>query len=160
MEEKWIKICEIDYSPNDLSKMYHEEKIYDKKINDNRKKLEELVKDNILVKELRKNSIPYKCEWEERNVNEKYSRYYFKRTTIKHYFILIYIPETYKSIYEKISYHKSEKEIKEYDNTDDDNLVFEPIEKAKKVFKVLVKIFLLIALVSIIYAMIKSIFNN
>ena len=47
MKENWIKIYEIEYTPEELSKIY-------KNINNDNTNLEELIKDNFLIQELKK----------------------------------------------------------------------------------------------------------
>ena len=91
MNKNWLKISEIEFSPDDLSKKYHEEKIYEKGINEDGS-IKELINDNILIKQLKENSIPFQCKWEERYVKELYPRYFRKRFGgIKHYFVLVFI---------------------------------------------------------------------
>jgi len=153
MTENWMKISEIEFSPDDLSKKYHQERIYEKDINEE-SNLKELINDNILIKLIRENAIPFKCEWEEREVKEKYHRYFKKRLGgIKHYFVIIFIPENYKSKYESILYTKKENNFDEVEN---EELVFEPIEKAKKIFNVMMKALILFSLGCIVYMSIQS----
>ncbi len=153
MADNWIKINEIEFFPDDLSKKYYEEKIYEKDIEED-SRLEELIKDNILIKKFRENAIPFKCEWEERKVKELYPRYFRKRFGgVKHYFVLIFIPKDYKSKYESVFNVKEEKHI---DNENDEEVVFEPIEKAKKIFNVIMKVLMIFSLGCIVYMSIKS----
>ena len=153
MNYNWIKINEIEFSPDDLSKKYHQERIYEKDINEE-SNINELVNDNVLIKLIRENAIPFKCEWEEREVKEKYPRYFKKRYGgIKHYFVIILIPENYESKYESILHAQKENTLDEEEHEED---VFEPIEKAKKIFDVMLKVLIIFSLGCITYMSIQS----
>lgn len=155
MADNWIKINEIQFSPDDLSKKYNEEKIYNKDIEENHK-IEELVNDNILIKQLKENAIPFKSKWEERYVKELYPRYFRKRFGgIKHYFVLIFIPKEYKSKYENIFDIRNQNDIEK-----EEEYIFEPIEKAKKIFNILMKTLILFSLGCIVYMTIQSLLQR
>ena len=109
MESNWIKIYEIEYTSDDLSKIYNDNKKYTEEMN-----LEELVKDSVFVKTLIENHIPYKCNWKEKQL-------------------------------EDIENEKEEEKV-----------VYEPIEKAKKVYMLIVKLIFLIAAFAVIYSIINS----
>jgi len=158
MEKNWIKIYEIEYTSDDLSKKYKE----NKNTEETSMNLEDLVKDNMLVRGLKENGIPYRCKWDEKECEEQYPRWYKSRER-KHFFILIYIPENYESKYRSILKSETEKDfegIKELEGMDDEELVYEPLEKAKKVFMLIFKLFFLIALFAIIYGVTETILNQ
>lgn len=51
MEEKWIKVNEIEYTHKELSQIY--KNLEEKDISDHTENLEDLVKDNFLIQELK-----------------------------------------------------------------------------------------------------------
>lgn len=157
MAENWIKINEIEFLPNELSKKYNEEKLYEKDIKEYNE-LEKMLNENALIKKLKQNNIPFKCEWEEREVKELSPQYFKKRFGgMKHYFVLIFIPKDYKSKYEEVFNVKNEKFVEQ---EDDEELVFEPIEKAKKIFNWILKSLFIFSLCCLVYMIILSALQN
>lgn len=162
MEEKWIKIDEIEYSSRDLSQLY--EKSFLKKENYNTQNLEDLLKDNVLLQELRNNEIPYKYKWKE---TEGKNKIYRVGAYIPHYyFIEILIPESYKFKYDNMLKNFKMKEqkdefigIEELENADDNN-EYNPFKKIVKAFDVFLKGILLLAFCCIIYMIIQTALGN
>ena len=160
MKENWIKIYEIEYTPEELSKVY-------KNINNDNTNLEELVKDNFMIQELKKNLIPYRCRWDERILEIKSEISTARIKQIYHYFVEILILESYKPKYDKIlnniekdqsNIEFSEAEELKNVNIDDSN-EYKEFENVKKAFTLLLKSLLIISLCCIIYIIIKSTLN-
>lgn len=118
--------------------------------------LEEFVKDSVFVKMLIENHIPYKCKWKEKECDEQYPRWYKSRVRM-HFFVFIYIPENYKTKCQTIFYSNTEKQLEDIENEkEEEKVVYEPIEKAKKVYMLIVKLIFLIAVFAVIYGIINS----
>ena len=151
MEEKWIKVYEIEYLSKDLSRIYRN--IDDVKIIEEKEKLEELVKEDIVVQQLKDYAIPYKCKWEERLVG-------VGKRIRKHYFVNIFIPEDYKLKYESIKVQPKEFEkVKELEGVDINNndTTYEPLEKMSKIAMTIMKCIMAIVLIGIVYNIIEAI---
>ena len=151
MEEKWIKIYEIGYLSKDLSRIYRN--IDDEKTIEETEKLEELVKEDIVVQQLNDYEIPYKCKWEERLVG-------VGKRIRKRYFVDIFIPEDYKLKYESIKVQTKEFEkVKELDGVDinDNDTTYEPFEKMLKIAMTIMKCIMAIVLIGIVYNIIDAI---
>ena len=151
MAEKWIKIYEIGYLSKDLSRIYRN--IDDEKTIEETEKLEELVKEDIVVQQLNYYEIPYKCKWEEKLVK-------IKKRIRKRYFVDIFIPEDYKLKYESIKVQPKEFEkVKELDGVDinDNDTTYEPFEKMLKIAMTIMKCIMAIVLIGIVYNIIDAI---
>ena len=151
MEEKWIKVYEIEYLSKDLSRIY--KNIDNEKTTEETEKLEELVKEDIVVQQLKDYAIPYKCKWEERLVG-------VGKRIRKHYFVNIFIPEDYKLKYESIKVQPKEFEkVKELEGVDinDNNTTYEPFEKMSKIAMIIIKSIMAIALIGLVYNIIEAI---
>jgi len=145
VEEKWIEIYEIEYLLKDLSRIYNN--ISDEEIIDKTERLEDLVKEDIVVQQLKDNTIPYKCKWEERVIG-------VGKGIRKLYFVVIFIPEDYKLKYESIKVQPKEFErVKELEGVDinDDNTTYEPFEKMSKIVMTIMKCLVAIAIIGLIY---------
>lgn len=151
MEEKWIKVYEIEYLSKDLSRIY--KNIDNEKTTEETEKLEELVKEDIVVQQLKDYAIPYKCKWEERLVG-------VGKRIRKHYFVNIFIPEDYKLKYESIKVQpKKFEKVKELEGVDinDNNTTYEPFEKMSKIAMIIIKSIMAIALIGLVYNIIEAI---
>jgi len=152
MEERWLNINEIEYSYQQLSEIYN--RIDNDKIMNESENLNELVKDNALVKELKENGIPYRCEWEDRLVKNETRRSKIDSHIVHHYFVNIYIPESYSDKYEKIlnKYTDNEIGIEEEDSYE----TYALSEISMKIIKNIFKVVMFIIIVSVIYLVIKG----
>ena len=151
MEEKWIKVYEIEYLSKDLSRIYRN--IDDEKTTEETEKLEELVNEDIVVQKLNDYEIPYKCKWEERLVG-------VGKRIRKHYLVNIFIPEDYKLKYESIKVQpKKFEKVKELEGVDinDNNTTYEPFEKMSKIAMIIIKSIMAIALIGVVYNIIQAI---
>lgn len=150
MEEKWIKVYEIEYLSKDLSRVYRN--IDDEKTIEETEKLEDLVKEDIIVQQLKAYTIPYKCKWEEGLVG-------VGKRIRKHYFVNIFIPEDYKLKYESIKVQPKEFEkVKELDGVDlnDNDTAYEPLEKMSKIAMTIMKSIMAIAIIGLVYNIIEA----
>ena len=159
MKEKWIKIDEIEYTHENLSKIYEQ---LQKKDIDDTGNLEKLVEDNLLIQELKNHAIPYTCRWSERLIEEKSKIPTAKPKRAYHYFVEILILESYefkfKKILTNIENNKSD-EVEELRDIDDDS-EYKKFLKIKNAFTIFMKALFIITVCCIIYMIIKSICNN
>lgn len=162
MEEKWIKVNEIEYTHKELSQIY--KNLEEKDISDHTENLEDLVKDNFLIQELKNNSIPYACRWSEKLMEKKSKIPTSRVKQAHHYFVEILILKKYEEKYNTIIKNLETQVNNEYEelkdvNTDDDT-EYEKFEKVKNAFILLTKGLLLITVCCAIYIIIKYIFNG